>query len=147
MAAAVLAVAAWAAAVLAVAAWAVAVFAAVAWVVAAFTAVAAGADEVLPMRLNRTMLRHAANRVLIALRLGAAAIGLIAIAAVSPLAAAAAQKTFATPAAAVDALIAANRGDQIGRLLAILGPQSAKLIHSGDPVADQTRASALRCRL
>ena len=89
------------------------------------------------MRLNRTMLRHAANRVLIALRLGAAAIGLIAIAAVLPLAAAAAQKTFATPEAAVDALIAANRGDQIGRLLAILGPQSATLIHSGDPVADQ----------
>ena len=53
------------------------------------------------MRLNRAMLRHAANRVLIALRLGAAAMGLIAFAAVSPLAAAAAQKTFATPAAAV----------------------------------------------
>ena len=89
------------------------------------------------MRLNRAMLRHAANRVLIALRLGAAAMGLIAFAAVSPLAAAAAQKTFATPAAAVDALIAANRGNHIGKLLDILGPQSAELIHSGDPIADR----------
>jgi hypothetical protein len=83
------------------------------------------------------MLRHAANRVLIALRLGAAAMGLIAFAAVSPLAAAAAQKTFATPTAAVDALIAANRGNHIGKLLDILGPQSAELIHSGDPIADR----------
>jgi hypothetical protein len=83
------------------------------------------------------MLRHAANRVLIALRLGAAAMGLIAFAAVSPLAAAATQKTFATPEAAVDALIAANRGNQIGKLLDILGPQSAELIHSGDPIADR----------
>lgn len=89
------------------------------------------------MRLNRAMLRHAANRVLIALRLGAAAMGLIAFAAVSPLAAAATQKTFATPEAAVDALIAANRGNQIGKLLDILGPQSAELIHSGDPIADR----------
>jgi hypothetical protein len=83
------------------------------------------------------MLRHAANRVLIALRLGAAAMGLIAFAAVSPLAAAATQKTFATPEAAVDALIAANRGNHIGKLLDILGPQSAELIHSGDPIADR----------
>jgi hypothetical protein len=83
------------------------------------------------------MLRHAANRVLIALRLGAAAMGLIAFAAVSPLAAAATQKTFATPEAAVDALIAANRGNHIGKLLEILGPQSAELIHSGDPIADR----------
>jgi hypothetical protein len=89
------------------------------------------------MRLNRAMLRHAANRVLIALRLGAAAMGLIAFAAVSPLAAAATQKTFATPEAAVDALIAANRGNHIGKLLDILGPQSAELIHSGDPIADR----------
>ena len=89
------------------------------------------------MRLNRAMLRHPANRVLIALRLGVTAMGLIAFAAISPLAAAAAQKTFATPAAAVDALIAANRGNHIGKLLDILGPQSAELVHSGDPIADR----------
>ena len=86
---------------------------------------------------DRAMLRHAANRVLVVLRLGAAAMGLIAFAAVSPLAAAAAQKTFATPTAAVDALIAANRGNHIGKLLNILGPQSAELIYSGDPIADR----------
>ncbi len=89
------------------------------------------------MRLNRAMLRHAANQLLIALRLGAVAMGLIAIVAVSPMAAAVPQKTFATPAAAVDALIAANRGDHLRKLLAILGPDGAKLIHSGDPVADR----------
>ncbi len=89
------------------------------------------------MRSNRAMLRHAANRVLIALRISAVAMGLVAIAVVSPMAAAAPQKTFATPAAAVDALMAANRGNHIGQLLAILGPEGAKLIHSGDPVADR----------
>ena len=103
----------------------------------AFTVAAAGAGEVMPMRLKRAMLKHAAKRLLMALRLGAAAIGLIMIAAVSAMAAATSQKTFATPAAAVDALIAANRGDHIGELLAILGPEGAKLIHSGDPVADR----------
>jgi hypothetical protein len=91
----------------------------------------------MPMRLNRAMPTHVANRVLIALRLGAAAMGLIAIGVVCPPAAAAAQRTFATPEDAVDALIAANRGNQTGGLLAILGPQSTALIHSGDPVADQ----------
>jgi hypothetical protein len=89
------------------------------------------------MRLDRAMPRTSANRLLIALRLGAAAMALVAIAAVSPVAAAPLQKTFATSAAAVDALMAANRGNHIGRLLAILGPQGAKLIHSGDLVADR----------
>ena len=106
----------------------------------AFTAAvvaAAGVDEVMSMRLDRAMLRNAANRFLIALRLGAGAMGLMAIAAVPAMAAAASQKTFATPAAAVDALIAANRGNHLRKLLAILGPEGAKLIHSGDPVADR----------
>jgi Protein of unknown function (DUF2950) len=47
------------------------------------------------------------------------------------------QKTFATPEAAVEALIAANRGNHVDELLAILGPEGAKLVHSGDPVADE----------
>jgi hypothetical protein len=51
-------------------------------------------------------------------------------------AAAAGQTSFATPAAAVDALIAANRESGTGELLAILGPAGEKLIRSGDPVAD-----------
>jgi Protein of unknown function (DUF2950) len=83
------------------------------------------------------MLGNAANRLMIALRLGAVAMGLTTIAVVAPMAAAASQRTFATPTEAVDALIAANRGNQIGKLLAILGPEGAKLIHSGDLVADQ----------
>ena len=87
------------------------------------------------MRFKRAMLKHAASRTLIVLRLGA--VTTVAVIAVSMAAAAAPQKNFATPAAAVDALMAANRGNHLSELLAILGPQSAKLIHSGDPVADR----------
>ncbi|HUC11540.1 MAG TPA: DUF2950 domain-containing protein [Stellaceae bacterium] len=47
------------------------------------------------------------------------------------------QRSFATPAAAVDALIAANRAKNLPELLAILGPDSPKLIDSGDAVADR----------
>jgi len=50
---------------------------------------------------------------------------------------AASQITFATPEAAVDALIAANRDNDLTKLLAILGPDGEKLIHSGDSVADR----------
>ena len=101
----------------------------------AFTEPAARAGEVMPMSLKRAMLKHVAKR--IALQFGAAAVSLIMIAAVPATAAATSQKTFATPAAAVDALIGANRADHTGDLLAILGPDGAKLIHSGDPLADR----------
>src|SRR5512142_2905452 len=47
-----------------------------------------------------------------------------------------AQQGFATPQAAVDALVAAARGDDTARLGRILGPGSDRLIRSGDPVAD-----------
>ncbi|HXW39618.1 MAG TPA: DUF2950 domain-containing protein [Xanthobacteraceae bacterium] len=81
------------------------------------------------------MLRTTVRHCLIGLSLGAAALGVIAVAGVA--AAAPQQKTFATPAAAVEALIAANRGDRLNELLAILGPDGKKLIYSGDPVADR----------
>ena len=80
--------------------------------------------------------RRAANRYLIAVRRSVTGIALMAIAASPAISAAARQSTFATPAAAVDALIAANRHSGLGELLAILGPAGAKLIRSGDPVAD-----------
>ena len=84
------------------------------------------------------MVRNTGSVLLIGLWLIAAAIGPIAISASSAMAAAAMQqKTFATPAAAVDALIAANRANKMRELLALLGPEGAKLIHSGDPVADK----------
>ena len=86
---------------------------------------------------DRAMPRMMASRLLIALRLAAAVMALLATAAAPVTAAAAPQKTFATPAAAVDALIAANRGNQIAQLLSILGPDGLKLIRSGDPVADR----------
>lgn len=89
------------------------------------------------MRLDRAMRRNAADRFLIALRVGAVMLGMLAIAAVPATAALASQKTFATPAAAVDALIVANRGNHLRKLLAILGSEGAKLIHSGDPIADR----------
>ena len=83
------------------------------------------------------MLKFAANKLPIALRLGAAAVGLIMIAAIPAMAAATSQRTFVTPAAAVESLIGAIRADHADELLAILGPKGAKLIHSGDPVADK----------
>jgi hypothetical protein len=98
---------------------------------------AAVVGEVMPMRSKKAVLKHTAKRLLAALRLGAAVIGLTMTAAVSTMAAATSQKTFATPTAAVDALIAANRANHIRELLAILGPEGAKLIRSGDPVADR----------
>ena len=52
-------------------------------------------------------------------------------------AAGAAQREFPTPEQAVEALLAATRADQADALFAILGPRGAKLIHSGDPVADR----------
>jgi hypothetical protein len=49
----------------------------------------------------------------------------------------AAQRHFATPDAAVAALVRADRANNRTALLAILGPSGAKLIRSGDPVADR----------
>ena len=48
-----------------------------------------------------------------------------------------AQRHFLTPDTAVEALVAANRDNSKSQLLAIFGAQGARLIHSGDPVADQ----------
>ncbi len=48
------------------------------------------------------------------------------------------QQTFDTPEQAVDTLVAAARSDNKSEMLKILGPQSGKLIHSGDDVADKT---------
>ena len=84
------------------------------------------------------IVRNTRSMLLIGLLLVAAAIGLFAISAPSTMAATAIkQKTFVTPAAAVDALIAANRANKMDELLALLGPKGARLIHSGDPVADK----------
>jgi len=47
------------------------------------------------------------------------------------------QMTFASPEAAVDALVAATEGDKTADLLKILGPSGRKLIYSGDPIADK----------
>ncbi len=84
------------------------------------------------------IVRNTGSMLLTRLWFIAAASGLIAISASPAMAAAAMQeKTFATPAAAIDALIAANRTNRIRELIAILGPKGAKLIHSGDPIADK----------
>jgi len=82
--------------------------------------------------------KNKGSMLLIGLWLIAAAIGPTVLCASSTIAGATIQqKIFATPAAAVDALIEANRANKIRELLAILGPESAKVIHSGDPVADK----------
>jgi len=49
----------------------------------------------------------------------------------------AAQREFPTPEQAVEALLSATRAGEPESLLAILGRRGAKLIHSGDPVADR----------
>ncbi len=48
-------------------------------------------------------------------------------------------QTFKTPEAAVDALIAAVRQDDLAALVAILGEGSDRLVQSGDPVQDANR--------
>lgn len=47
------------------------------------------------------------------------------------------QRSFATPAAAVQALITAVRAGDTKRIGRVLGPDAGKLIRSGDPVADR----------
>ena len=70
---------------------------------------------------------------------GLAALGSAMLIAASSLAAAppTAQRTFASPEEAVAALIDATRANRLERLERILGPGGAKLVHSGDPVADR----------
>ncbi len=50
---------------------------------------------------------------------------------------AAEQRRFNSEQDAVEALVAATRSDQLQDLRQILGPAGARLIHSGDPVADR----------
>jgi hypothetical protein len=47
------------------------------------------------------------------------------------------QQTFATPDAAVEALVAANRADAPKEIVKILGPEGRKLVYSGDRIADR----------
>jgi hypothetical protein len=59
---------------------------------------------------------------------------------VTPLASAddiAAQQVFPSPDAAVSALVAAGKADDMKVLSAILGPDSDQILSSGDPVADK----------
>ena len=47
------------------------------------------------------------------------------------------QQSFASPGEAVQALVAATKAEDVGRLAAILGSEARDLISSGDPVADK----------
>jgi hypothetical protein len=80
----------------------------------------------------------ALSRFMIAFWLAAVSINLIATAEAETTATPAGQTVFATPDSAVAALIAANRDNKMDDLLAVLGSASAKLIFSGDPVADKS---------
>lgn len=57
--------------------------------------------------------------------------------AAAALAAEAPQKSFAAPAEAVQALVAAMKADRLEELAAVLGPGSEELLSSGDEVADR----------
>lgn len=63
------------------------------------------------------------------------AVGLVLVA--TPSAAAARQRTFTSPEAAVEAFVAAVKADDDGALLAIFGPEARDLVWSGDPVLDE----------
>jgi hypothetical protein len=76
-----------------------------------------------------TMVRRHGITFLIGLWLGVGALG---AAAAPP-----SQRVFASADAAVEALVAANRDGQLAVLARILGPGGAKLVRSGDPVADR----------
>jgi hypothetical protein len=69
---------------------------------------------------------------------------LLALGIVTPMAhaATAAQETFASPKAGVEALVAAVRANDASKLRAILGTHGENLIHSGDAVADAKRRAA-----
>src|SRR5690349_15857492 len=59
---------------------------------------------------------------------------------VAPLASAddnAAQQVFPSPDAAVTALVAADKADDMKALSSILGPDADQILSSGDPVADK----------
>jgi hypothetical protein len=55
----------------------------------------------------------------------------------TPLAARGPEQVYPTPQEAADVLVEASRRDDKGALLKILGPRAAKLVSSGDPVADK----------
>lgn len=57
-------------------------------------------------------------------------------------AAAAPQKSFSSTEEAVKAAITAAKNDDDKELIAIFGPGSTELLHSGDPVADKQRRAA-----
>ncbi len=67
---------------------------------------------------------------------------------VTPLASAddtGAQQVFPTPGAAINALVAADKADDVKALSTILGPDSDQILSSGDPVADKNaRAEFVR---
>ncbi len=63
---------------------------------------------------------------------------MVAVAFASTAAAASAQRHFATPQAAVDALVTATQSGRTRELARILGPAGVPLIRSGDRVADRT---------
>lgn len=60
--------------------------------------------------------------------------------------AAAAAKTFASPEAAVEALIAASEKSDVAALKDILGPGTDELVSSGDAVVDQSEREAFVAR-
>jgi hypothetical protein len=91
---------------------------------------ARGEDE---MDLSQRRLRQAPSIVLSGiLLLTAPATPLLAAEAADP-----AQRVFATPEEAVDALVAAAKADDEKGLLAVLGPEAKSLIDSGDAVSDK----------
>ncbi len=85
------------------------------------------------MRMASTGHRPMPRRRLSAALLAVVLLGAMAV----PALAERAQRSFASPEAAADALFAADRTNDKNALLAIFGPGGGKLVRSGDPVADR----------
>lgn len=66
----------------------------------------------------------------------------LALLALSPLRAVAAQASFVSPEAGVVALVQTIKADDQTTLRDILGPGASKLVRSGDPVADESNRGA-----
>ena len=81
------------------------------------------------------------------LALGLAAAVAWTVAALPARAADADQEAFDSPERAADVLVAAARTDDTAALVHVLGPAGAKLVNSGDPVADASGRDMSRAEL
>ncbi len=97
-------------------------------------AASAPGDRLMPYVFNCSRARTAINR--LRMVLAALLMMCLLVPTLASAEGAAAQQVFASPAAAVSALVAASKANDMKALSSILGPDSDQVLSSGDPVAD-----------